>query len=262
MHRLTVVDAFTSRPFAGNPAAVCLLSAPADEQWMRNIAAEMNLAETAFLLPEKDGYRLRWLTPESEVDLCGHATLASSHFLWSDGHQPAGSELRFYTRSGLLTARQKDGMIWLDFPAKPAVEAADPGGLVAALGTRPVWIGRNKFDFLCELDDEAAVRSLAPNQAALAAVEARGIMVTSRAQAGAEYDFVSRFFAPREGIPEDPVTGSAHSALAPYWAAKLGRTTLTGYQASRRGGLVRTVVQGDRVQLGGQAVIVSRVEFV
>ncbi len=262
MHRLTVVDAFTPRPFAGNPAAVCLLSEPADEQWMRNVAVEMNLAETAFLLPEKDGYRLRWLTPETEVDLCGHATLASAHFLWSDGHQPAGSEIRFYTKSGLLTARQEDGMIWLDFPAKPAKEAPDPGGLVSALGAKALWIGRNQFDYLVELADEATVRGLSPNQASLAAVEARGIMVTSRAKGGDGYDFVSRFFAPREGIPEDPVTGSAHSALAPYWAARLGRTTLTGYQASRRGGLVRTVVKGDRVLLGGQAVIVSRVEFV
>ena len=261
MHRLTVIDAFTPRPFAGNPAAVCLLAEPADEQWMRNIAVEMNLAETAFLLPEKDGYRLRWLTPESEVDLCGHATLASAHFLWHDGHQPATSELRFYTRSGLLTARQKDGMIWLDFPAKPAVAAPDPIGFGAALGTPALWVGRNEFDYLVEIGDEATLRALASNQAALIAVETRGIIVTSRARAGAEYDFVSRFFAPREGIPEDPVTGSAHTALAPYWAAKLGRTTLTGYQASRRGGMVRTVVQGDRVLLGGQAVIVSRVEF-
>ena len=261
MHRLTVVDAFTPRPFAGNPAAVCLLAEAADEQWMRNIAVEMNLAETAFLLPQKDGYRLRWLTPESEVDLCGHATLASAHLLWSDGHQPAESEIRFYTRSGLLTARQKDGMIWLDFPAKPAVAAPDPIGFAAALGTPALWIGRNEFDYLVEIGDEATLRALASNQAALIAVETRGIIVTSRARAGAEYDFVSRFFAPREGIPEDPVTGSAHTALAPYWAAKLGRTTLTGYQASRRGGMVRTVVQGDRVLLGGQAVIVSRVEF-
>jgi len=262
MHRLTVVDAFTPRPFAGNPAAVCLLSEPADEQWMRNIAVEMNLAETAFLLPEKDGYRLRWLTPESEVDLCGHATLASAHFLWHDGHQAATSELRFYTRSGLLTARQKDGMIWLDFPAKPAVEAPDPIGFGAALGTPALWVGRNEFDYLVEIGDEATLRALASNQGALVAVETRGIIVTSRARPGAEYDFVSRFFAPREGIPEDPVTGSAHTALAPYWAAKLGRTTLTGYQASRRGGFVRTVVQGNRVLLGGQAVVVSRVEFV
>jgi len=261
MHRLTVVDAFTPRPFAGNPAAVCLLSQPADEQWMRDVAAEMNLAETAFLLPEDDGFRLRWLTPESEVDLCGHATLASAHLLWTDGHRPAGSEIRFYTKSGLLTARQEDGMIWLDFPSKPAKAATDPGGLVSALGAKPIWIGRNQFDYLIELADEATVRGLTPNQAALAAVEARGIMVTSRAQGGVGYDFASRFFAPREGIPEDPVTGSAHTALAPYWAAKLGRTTLTGYQASRRGGLVRTVVQGDRVLLGGHAVIVSRVEF-
>jgi PhzF family phenazine biosynthesis protein len=262
MHRLTVVDAFTPRPFAGNPAAICLLTEPADEQWMRNVAVEMNLAETAFLLPEKDGYRLRWLTPETEVDLCGHATLASAHLLWSDGHQPAASEIRFYTKSGLLTARQEDGMIWLDFPAKPATESPDPGGLVSALGAKARWIGRNQFDYLVEVADEATVRGLAPNQAALATVEARGIMVTSPARDGAEYDFVSRFFAPREGIPEDPVTGSAHSALAPYWAAKLGRTALTGYQASRRGGLVKTVVKGNRVLLGGQAVIVSRVEFI
>jgi predicted PhzF superfamily epimerase YddE/YHI9 len=254
------VDAFTDRPFAGNPAAVCLLPAPADASWMQDVAREMNLAETAFLVPERDGFGLRWFTPAVEVDLCGHATLASAHVLWEDGHLPRGTQARFHTRSGLLTADQRGAWIELDFPATPADTAAPPPGLTAAVGVTPRFVGRSRFDYLLEVDGEEIVRGCKPNFDALAQVDARGVIVTSRA-AASSYDFVSRFFAPRAGVNEDPVTGSAHCALAPYWTAQLGRPELVGYQASPRGGTVRVRLQNDRVILGGQAVTVLRGEL-
>jgi len=254
------VDAFTDRPFAGNPAAVCLLPGPADVSWMQNVAREMNLAETAFLVPERDGFGLRWFTPAVEVDLCGHATLASAHVLWEDGHLPRGTQARFHTRSGLLTADQRGAWIELDFPATPAGAAAPPPGLTAAVGITPRFVGRSRFDYLLEVDGEEIVRGCKPNFDALAQVDARGVIVTSRA-AASSYDFVSRFFAPRAGVNEDPVTGSAHCALAPYWTAQLGRPELVGYQASARGGTVRVRLQNDRVILGGQAVTVLRGEL-
>jgi len=256
------VDAFADRAFTGNPAAVCILPAPRDEGWMRSVAAEMNLSETAFLHAEEDGWRLRWFTPEVEVDLCGHATLATAHVLWEDGHLPADEVARFQTRSGLLTARRAGEWIELDFPAKPILDAPAPEGLAAALGLEPVYVGRSHFDVLVEVASEAEVRALKPDLGRLAAVEARGVIVTARADGGAGYDFVSRFFAPRVGVAEDPVTGSAHCVLAPYWAATLGRDELVGYQASRRGGTVRVRAAGDRVQLGGRAITVLRGELV
>jgi len=258
-HKIIVVDAFTDTPFAGNPAAVCLLPAPADEEWMRLVAREMNLAETAFLHPEADGWRLRWLTPTVEVELCGHATLASAHILWEDGHLSHGATARFHTRSGLLTATRGADRIILDFPAKPAEPAHPPEALSSALGVHaPRYVGRNQFDYLVELADETTVRGLTPDHGLLATLPVRGVIVTARADAGAPHDFVSRFFAPGSGIAEDPVTGSAHCALAPYWSAKLGRTSLTGYQASPRGGIVQVQLRGDRVLLGGQAVTMMR----
>lgn len=254
------VDAFTDRPFAGNPAAVCILDAPREEQWMRDVAAEMNLSETAFLHRRDDGWSLRWFTPEVEVDLCGHATLASAHVLWQDGHLPPDAQARFHTRSGLLTAARQGAWIVMDFPAKPEQAAPAPDGLEQALGVRPVYTGRSQFDWLVEVESEAVVRALKPDLGLLARVDARGVIVTARGADGA-HDFVSRFFAPRVGVPEDPVTGSAHCVLAPFWAARLGRDALTGFQASRRGGLVRVRVAGDRVELGGQAVTVMRGEL-
>jgi PhzF family phenazine biosynthesis protein len=252
------VDAFADRPFAGNPAAVCILPAPREERWMQDVAAEMNLSETAFLHRLDDGgWSLRWFTPAVEVDLCGHATLASAHVLWQDGLLPPEAEARFHTRSGLLTAARQGDWISMDFPAKPEQQAPAPYGLEQALGARPVYTGRSHFDWLVELASEADVRALQPDVGLLAKVEARGIIVTARGGGGA-YDFVSRFFAPAVGVPEDPVTGSAHCALAPFWAARLRRDTLTGYQASRRGGIVKVRVAGDRVLLGGQAVTVMR----
>jgi PhzF family phenazine biosynthesis protein len=251
------VDAFADRPFTGNPAAVCVLERPRDEGWMQAVAMEMNLSETAFLVRRDDGWDLRWFTPAVEVDLCGHATLASAHVLWQDGFLPNAEEARFQTRSGLLTARKDGEWISLDFPATPEQPAEAPESLARALGVEPVYVGRSQFDLLVELDSEAAVRALDPDQSLLKQVEARGIIVTARVDGGG-HDFVSRFFGPRVGVPEDPVTGSAHCVLAPYWARKLGRDQLVGYQASARGGSVRVKAEGDRVILGGQAVTVLR----
>jgi len=259
--RITQVDAFTNRAFGGNPAAVCILPKAADPAWMLNVAREMNLAETAFLVPQRDGYDLRWFTPVVEVDLCGHATLASAHVLWEDGRLKPDTQARFHTKSGLLTADKRDSWIQLDFPATPPAAAPPPDGLIAALGAAPTFVGRSRFDYLVELDSESTVRRLAPNLSALAEVKARGVIVTSRADAKSQYDFVSRFFAPQSGVPEDPVTGSAHCALTPYWSAKLGKKDLVAYQASPRGGELRLQLAGERVRLGGQAVTVLRGEL-
>ena len=258
--RIVQVDAFTDRPFAGNPAAVCVLSEAAPEQWMLDVAREMNLSETAFLVPEDGGFRLRWFTPAVEVDLCGHATVASAHVLWQDGHLPPGAQARFHTRSGLLLADRRGDWIELDFPAKPAVPAEAPPGLLAALGCRAQAVMRNEFDYLLEMDSEAAVRAMAPDFAALKRIEARGVIATARASA-AGFDFVSRFFAPAVGVDEDPVTGSAHCALGPYWGRRLGKTGMTAFQASARGGVVRVRLAGERVILGGQAVTVMAGEL-
>lgn len=256
---ILVVDAFTDRPFAGNPAAVCLLPAPADEAWMRDVAREMNLAETAFLHRTGDGFALRWFTPAVEVDLCGHATLASAHVLFEEGHLAPGDTARFQTRSGTLTAVRRGTGIELDFPRAAAAAAPTPADLLPGLGIGEArWVGRNQFDYFVELGSEAAVRALAPNFHALRSLGVRGVIVTSLADPGRPYDFVSRFFAPGAGIDEDPVTGSAHCALAPYWGARLGRDAMTGYQASARGGTVHVTCRGDRVLLGGQAVTVLR----
>lgn len=251
------IDAFTDRPFHGNPAAVCLLTGPRPDEWMQSVAAEMNLAETAFLLRADDGFELRWFTPAVEVDLCGHATLASAHFLWQDGHLKPGAEARFQTRSGLLTARQRDGWITLDFPVTPATPAYPPHGLEDAIGVVPVNVGRSVYDLLVEVADEQTVRTLQPDLAALGRFPVRGIIVTARSST-AGVDFVSRFFGPACGVPEDPVTGSAHCALGPWWAAQVGRDDLIGYQASPRGGTVRLELRGDRIRLSGQAVTVLR----
>jgi PhzF family phenazine biosynthesis protein len=254
------VDAFTDRPFSGNPAAVCLLPASRDAEWMQLVAAEMNLAETAFLIRRPDGFGLRWFTPTCEVDLCGHATLASAHALWEDGQLPAGEPARFHTRSGLLTAERRDGTIWLDFPATPAGPVPVPADLVEGLGAPVRFVGKSSYDYLVELESEASVRALDPDLRRLAGLPVRGVIVTA-ASADPARQFVSRFFAPAAGVPEDPVTGSAHCALGPFWGERLGVTELIGYQASRRGGTVRIRLDGDRVLLGGQAVTVLRGEL-
>lgn len=267
--KITQVDSFTNTAFAGNPAAVCILEAPRDEGWMQNVAREMNLAETAFLLRQADGFDLRWFTPAVEVDLCGHATLASAHVLWEEGHLPAGEQARFHTRSGLLTAERQGDWITMNFPATLAEQADEPDGLSTALAldSRSIqYIGKSRFDYLVEVDSEEIVRAIRPDFSRLATIEVRGVIVTarsgSRSQATQEYDFVSRFFAPLVGVNEDPVTGSAHCCLSPFWSQKLGRNELVGYQASARGGSVRVRLAGDRVYLSGQAVTVLRGELV
>ncbi len=222
---------------------------------MRDVAREMNLSETAFLTPENDGFRLRWFTPAVEVDLCGHATVASAHVLWEDGHLPATTQARFYTRSGLLLADRRGDWIELDFPSTPPTPADAPKGTLEALGVSAKAVLHTKFDYLVEVDSEATVRTMAPDFTALRRVDARGIIVTARATGG-KFDFVSRFFAPAVGVDEDPVTGSAHCALAPYWAELLDKLEMTAYQASTRGGVVRVRLAGDRVKIGGQAVTV------
>ena len=253
------VDSFTDRPFAGNPAGVCMLDAPRSDEWMLGVAREMNLSETAFLLPEGEGYRLRWFTPEVEVTLCGHATLASAHILWEQGFLAAGQAAKFLTLSGPLSAaRAADGWIALDFPARITAPLAPPEGLLDALGiAATVFTGRYKEDYLIEVFSEAEVRALQPDYTRLRQVETRGVVVTARAD-DERYDFVSRFFAPAVGVDEDPVTGSAHCALTPYWSMKLGKASLLAYQASARGGVVRVRPEGERVILEGQAVTIFK----
>lgn len=259
--RITQVDAFTHKRFTGNPAAVCILAEPADEAWMRDVAREMNLSETAFLLRRDDGYDLRWFTPAVEVALCGHATLASAHVLWEEHHVDGESEIRFNTKSGLLMARRRGDWIEMNFPAVNEEPSPAPVGLPEALGAEACYVGRNKFDYLVEVASEAVVRSLKPDHARLRQLPVRGVIVTSRASSS-DVDFVSRFFAPGSGIDEDPVTGSAHCCLAPYWAKKLASADLVGFQASPRGGIVRVRTEGDRVRLAGQAVTVLRAELI
>lgn len=255
------VDAFAERPFTGNPAGVCLLERVRDAEWMQAVAREMNLAETAFVVPREDGeWDLRWFTPAVEVDLCGHATLATAHVLWEDGRLAPDTEARFQSRSGRLTARRTGDLIELDFPAEPADEVPAFEGLTAMVGAEPQWVGRNRLDFLVQLADEATVRGLRPDLGRIEQLPARGLIVTARSDGG-DYDFVSRFFAPQAGVPEDPVTGSAHCALSPFWSARLGRDTLVGFQASKRGGRVHVRHAGERVMLGGQAVTVLRGEL-
>jgi PhzF family phenazine biosynthesis protein len=258
--RIVQVDAFTSHPFAGNPAAVCVLAEARPDEWMRDVAREMNLSETAFLTPRNGDFHLRWFTPTVEVDLCGHATVASAHVLWQDGHLPNGKQARFHTRSGLLLADRRGDWIELDFPAKIAERADAPPELLPALGvTKATFVGKNAWDYLVEIESEAELRALSPDHTRLRKLPVRGVIVTSRSSG--EFDFMSRFFAPGSGVDEDPVTGSAHTALGPYWGAKLGKTELNAFQASARGGVVRVRLQGDRVILGGQAVTVMTGEL-
>jgi PhzF family phenazine biosynthesis protein len=259
---ITQVDAFTDVPFRGNPAAVCLLPAERDAAWMQLVAREMNLAETAFLVRRGGGdvgFSLRWFTPTVEVDLCGHATLASAHVLWEEGHLPAGETARFHTRSGLLTAARRDGRIWLDFPALPETAAEPSEDLSRALGAPIRYFGVNPIDSLAEVDSEETLVGLRPDLVALRRLGGRGLIVTCKGRGDAgDYDFASRFFAPGAGIDEDPVTGSAHCCLGPFWAARLGKTEMTGYQASARGGFVTVRCRRERVELGGNAVTILR----
>jgi PhzF family phenazine biosynthesis protein len=254
------VDAFTEKPFAGNPAGVCPLDAAPEESWMRNVAAEMNLSETAFFWPENGDFRLRWFTPTVEVALCGHATLASAHVLWETKRLQRNEVARFQSLSGLLTAKCRDNEIELDFPAKPLESVTAPEGLIEALGARSRYVGKNNLDYLIELKTEENVRALKPDLGRIARFPVRGIIVTAVSK-DSRFDFISRFFAPGAGVDEDPVTGSAHCALGPYWQARLGKSEFTSFQASRRGGMIRVKVVGDRVLLGGHAVTILRGEL-
>jgi PhzF family phenazine biosynthesis protein len=257
---ITQVDAFTSKPFAGNPAAVCVLPEERDPAWMQDVAREMNLAETAFLLARPDGWGLRWFTPAVEVDLCGHATLASAHVLWETNLLAADETARFHTRSGVLTAVKRGDWIELDFPATPDEPVEAPAGLVESLDATPRYVGKSIFDYLVELDSEEAVANLRPDFRGLAKLGSRGVIATSHS-ADPAFDFVSRYFAPAFGIDEDPVTGSTHCCLAPFWSRRLGKTTLLARQISARGGELKVELRGDRVGIGGQAVTVLRAEL-
>jgi PhzF family phenazine biosynthesis protein len=257
--KLLQIDAFTSDAFKGNPAAVCFMDGARDDRWMANVAAEMNLAETAFLTRRDNDWDLRWFTPAVEVDLCGHATLASAHAIWSENIS-SDDVLRFHTRSGVLTAKHDGDMIELDFPAKRSEPIAAPAGLLDALGvSNAAYVGRNQFDYIVELPTESEVRALKPDHGVLRQLPVRGIIVTSRGTG--DYDFISRFFAPGSGIDEDPVTGSSHCCLTPYWSERLGKTEMNAYQASPRGGAIRVRLDGDRVKLADHAVTVLRGEL-
>ena len=258
--RITQVDAFTEKKFSGNPAAVCILSAPRDEVWMQNIAREMNLSETAFLVKRSDGYDLRWFTPAVEVDLCGHATLASFHVLSEEGHVKSEETVRFHTRSGILTAKHNGDWIELDFPAMPPQPEQAPPELLRALNVKPTYVGKSRLDYLLEVESEDIVRNLKPDFTALKSFGVRGVIVTSKSRMK-DFDFVSRFFAPGAGIDEDPVTGSSHCALGPYWQTILHKNEFMAYQASARGGIVKVRCINDRVLLGGKAVTVLRGEL-
>lgn len=255
--QIVQIDAFTDRPFSGNPAAVCLMSDPAGERWMQRVATEMNLSETAFLYPTEDGYHLRWFTPKKEVKLCGHATLASAHLLWEDQHVPSDQPILFSTLSGTLIARRLGEWIEMDFPAKTVAPADPPSGLIEAVGVTPQFIGRYDDRYLLHLADEAQVRAAAPDFARLARLPLHAVAVTALSSDPA-FDFVSRYFAPSAGVNEDPVTGSAHCALGPYWRSRLGKAEFVARQLSARGGTIRVRVDSDRVFLAGQAVTVLR----
>jgi predicted PhzF superfamily epimerase YddE/YHI9 len=249
------VDAFTDTPFRGNPAAVSILDAPGDDTWMQQVAAEMNLSETAFLHKQGEGYQLRWFTPTVEVDLCGHATLASAHILWERDYERRDAIIQFDTRSGMLTASADGSWIELNFPLEPATESAPPDHLLEALSVQARYVGRNRFDYLVEVDAGETVREMSPDFTLLQKVSCRGVIVTSRSDSE-EYDFISRFFAPAAGVNEDPVTGSAHCCLGPYWQERLGKDELHAYQASKRGGFLRVRIADKRTHIAGQAVTV------
>lgn len=258
--RIVFADAFTDKPFSGNPAAVCLLEKPAEEHWMQSLAAEIGFSETAFVLRRTEDFALRWFTPACEVSLCGHATLAAAHILWQEGWLPADCQAIFQTASGRLTARQTPEGIQMDFPSEPPKPIAVSKGLSVALGAEPKWVGRNRMDILIEVDDAATVRNLLPDMVLLEEFDTRCVIVTAASDMP-EYDFISRCFGPRAGIDEDPVTGSAHCCLGPYWQTRLGKNDFTAYQASQRGGTLGVSVRGSRVLLTGRVVTILRGEL-
>jgi predicted PhzF superfamily epimerase YddE/YHI9 len=256
MPSLVHVDAFADRPFAGNPAAVCVLDGPPEGSWMQTVAAELNLPATAFVWPHAGDFGLRWFTAVAELSLCGHGTLAAAHALFECGD--AAGSATFRTAAAQLQARQSGELIELDFPLEASSGVDAPPALLRAIGQAPTSVERNRLDYLVELESEDAVRELQPDLAALREVDTRGLIVTARGSGSGQADFVSRYFAPRFGLDEDHVTGSAHCCLGPYWQRRLGRSALVGRQLSRRGGIVHVQMDGDRVRLGGQAVTVAQ----
>lgn len=257
---IVLVDAFASGPFTGNPAGVCLMERYPSDGRMQSIAIEMNQAETAFLVREKDGFRLRWFTPGGEVDLCGHATLASAHYLWETDELKSDSTATFYTLSGELRAKRQQEWIELNFPAEVVTPSTGPLGFEKILGATPVFIGRNRLDYLVELSSEEEVRNLSPDLSLVALLDARGLIVT--AKGSGEADIVSRCFYPKLRVNEDPVTGSAHCGLAPYWKPRFAKKELLAFQASQRGGWLKICHEGERVILKGQAITTLKGELV
>lgn len=249
------VDAFTNKPFSGNPAAVCIIDDEKPDKWLQNFAAEMNLSETAFIWKEQEGYNLRWFTPKNEEELCGHATLASAHVLWETGLLKLKNEAVFNTKSGVLTAKKSGEWIYINLPSEPPEEAEAPKSLIEGLGVEPLYTGKNRLDYIVEIKSEEVLRELQPNMEKLRQVNTRGIIVTSKTSSS-KYDFISRFFAPDLGIDEDPVTGSAHCCLAPYWAKSMRKYKFMAYQASPRGGELKVNLIEDRVVLGGETITV------
>lgn len=250
--KINIVDAFTDKPYRGNPAAVCILQSEMPDEWMQSVAAEMNLSETAFLIQQQDGFTLRWFTPEAEVDLCGHATLASAHLLW-EANITHEEEIKFFTKSGTLSARKNDTWIELNFPLEPAEGIEAPELLKDCFNVPFKYVGKNRMDFIIEVEDEKVVRCLQPDIALLNTIETRGVIVTARSNEP-DVDFVSRFFCPSIGVNEDPVTGSAHCCLGPYWKEKLGKDRFTAKQLSARGGLLKLHILSERILIYGQAV--------
>jgi PhzF family phenazine biosynthesis protein len=255
------VDAFTEQPFSGNPAAVCILPGWKEDRWLQAVGGEMNLSETAFLVQNGDGFDLRWFTPKAEVDLCGHATLASAHVLWQYGLARSTEALRFSTKSGLLKAVATEDAIELDFPLEPDEPTEPPDNLLSALGVSARYVGRNRFDYVVEVESERVLRQVVPDFKLLGTILCRGVIVTS-GSANPQFDFVSRAFFPRLGVDEDPVCGSAHCCLGPFWQRRTGKNSFVAYQASARGGVVKVRVTKDRACLGGKAVIVAKGELV
>ncbi|MEF2098047.1 PhzF family phenazine biosynthesis protein [Bacillus sp. CFBP9009] len=252
---LTIINTFTDQPFKGNPAAACLLTVESDTEWMQRIAKEINMPVTAFIQPQNGEWKLRWFTPSIEIPICGHGTLASSFFLWDKGCVPRNQPIAYHTKSGLLTAKFVEGMVQLEFPSLREKETAAPDLLIKALGVVPAYVGQNKWDLLVEVQSEQIVRNLKPDIDSIAQLPVRGVIVTSQSDSS-EYDFVSRFFSPAQGLDEDQVTGSAHCCLGPYWKRKLDKSIFIAYQASERGGLLKVEVTENTVKLSGHAVTI------
>lgn len=249
------VDAFTDEMFKGNPAAVCLLMKPRETSWMQSVAREMNLSETAFVSQRKDGFNLRWFTPQAEVDLCGHATLSAAHVIWEAGVIPAEREIHFHTLSGWLAATMDRGWIELDFPSARPTVADVPEEYIKALGAEPEFCFRSGDKWLLEFPDESDIYEIKPDFVALRQYSGRGLIITARSEKPG-IDFISRYFAPWIGVDEDPVTGSSHTILGPYWGEKLHKDHMIAFQASERGGVLRIHVSGERTYIAGQAVTV------